>query len=122
MVSEPARGDNILDLFLASNHTLLNTTEILLGICDHDITFSNVSVLPKNKPTKNMISHYIKKKTDWVVLNLSGRKNLQKCWLTSKRVHLRNSGMLLKSALNFESEKLVPIKKISEKRSLPWIT
>ena len=39
MVSKPTRGDNNLDLFLTSNHTLVNNVEILSGISDHEFQY-----------------------------------------------------------------------------------
>ena len=47
MVSKPTKGDNVLDLFLTSNHTLVNKVEILSGISDHGISISNISIKPK---------------------------------------------------------------------------
>ena len=41
MVSEPTRGDNIFDLFLTTNPTLVNSVEILPGLSDHDINFQS---------------------------------------------------------------------------------
>ena len=51
MVSKPTRGDNILDLFLTSNHTLVNTVQVLPGLSDRDI-IANVSVTRKMKRQK----------------------------------------------------------------------
>ena len=39
MVSKPTRGDHVLDLFLTSNHTLVNKVEILPGISNHEFQF-----------------------------------------------------------------------------------
>jgi hypothetical protein len=44
---------NILDLFLISNYTLVNKTEIIPGISDHDIITTTVHARPiilKQKP------------------------------------------------------------------------
>ena len=46
MVSTPTRGDNVLDLFLTSNHTLVKNIDVLPGISDHDLVFSEVSTKP----------------------------------------------------------------------------
>ena len=37
MVSEPTRQDNILDLFLINNDSVVSKVTILSGISDHDI-------------------------------------------------------------------------------------
>ena len=47
VVSEPTRGENVLDFFLTSNHTLVNDIKISPGIADHDIVVANVNVKPK---------------------------------------------------------------------------
>ena len=46
MVSEPTRGENILDYFLTSNPTLVNDIEIHPGIADHDLVLINANVKP----------------------------------------------------------------------------
>ena len=42
MVIEPTRLDNVLDLFLTSNHTLVQKVEIYPGIADHDVMVADV--------------------------------------------------------------------------------
>ena len=64
MVSKPTRGDNVLDLFLTSNHTLVNKVEILSGISDHEISISNVSIKPKMSRQKPILVP-IYRKADW---------------------------------------------------------
>ena len=43
IVNEPTRGENVLDLCLTSNHTLVNDISILLVIADHDMVVANAS-------------------------------------------------------------------------------
>ena len=47
MVNEPTRCGNVLDLFLTSNHTLVQKVEIVPGIADHDIMIADVNVKPQ---------------------------------------------------------------------------
>ena len=47
MVNEPTRCGNVLDLFLTSNHTLVQNVEIVPGIADHDIMIADVKVKPQ---------------------------------------------------------------------------
>ena len=56
--------DNVLDLFLTSNHTLVNKVEILPSISDHEISISSVSVKPKMTRQKPR-SVPIYRKADW---------------------------------------------------------
>ena len=46
MVNEPTRYDNVIDLFLISNHTLVQKIEIVPGIADHDIVVADVNIKP----------------------------------------------------------------------------
>ena len=46
MVSEPTRGENILDYFLTSNPTRVDDIEIHPGIADHDLVLINANVKP----------------------------------------------------------------------------
>ena len=48
MVSKPTRGDNIPDLFLTSNQTLVNKVEILSGISEKDQDQDNLLVKRRN--------------------------------------------------------------------------
>ena len=46
MVTEPTRGDNILDYFLTTNPTLVNNIEIHPGIADHNMVLVNANIKP----------------------------------------------------------------------------
>ena len=46
MVTEPTRGDNILDYFLTSNPTLVNSIEIHTDIADHNMVLVNANIKP----------------------------------------------------------------------------
>ena len=64
MVLTPTRGENILDLFLTSNHTLVKNIDVLPGISDHNLVFSEVSTKPveTRQPPR---STYLYKRADW---------------------------------------------------------
>ena len=47
MVTSPTRGQNILDLFLTTNPTLLDNASITPGLSDHDIVLIQVNVKPE---------------------------------------------------------------------------
>ena len=93
MVSKPTRDDNVLDLFLTSNHTLVNKVEIFPGISDHEISISSVSLKPKITRQKPR-SVPIYRKADWESFNPTWPLKHQKFWIASKKVLLRKSGML----------------------------
>ena len=46
MVTSPTRGQNILDLFLTTNPTLVDNVSITPGLSDHDIVLIQVNVKP----------------------------------------------------------------------------
>ena len=59
MVSEPTRGENILDYFLTSNPTRVDDIEIHPGIADHDLVLSNANVKPyEGKQTPRSVPLY----------------------------------------------------------------
>ena len=64
MVTEPTRLENTLDLFITNNPTLVSKVDILPGLSDHDIVYSEVSVRPRVVKQKPRIVH-IYKRADW---------------------------------------------------------
>ena len=47
IIEEPTRLENTLELIVVSNPTLVNRTEILPGISDHDGHFVEIDISPK---------------------------------------------------------------------------
>ena len=61
MVREPTRGGNILDLFLTTNHTLVESVRIIPGLSDHNIVKCIVNSKPKvvkKAPRKTLLSEF----------------------------------------------------------------
>ena len=57
MVRDPTRQGNTLDLFLTTNHILVNSVNIIPGMSDHDIVEGVVDTKPastKKAPRKNI--------------------------------------------------------------------
>lgn len=52
-VQEPAMDHSPLDLFLSSNSTLVNRTNVLPGLSDHDAVFVQSLLSPTTPPPKN---------------------------------------------------------------------
>ena len=42
-MTSPTRGQNILDLFFTTNHTLMDNVSIIPGLSDHDIVLAKVN-------------------------------------------------------------------------------
>ena len=64
MVKEPTRYNNILDLFLTTNPTLIKSVACLPGLSDHDMVIAECALKPtplKQKPRKAQLF----RKADW---------------------------------------------------------
>jgi len=121
MVTEPTRYDNILDLFLTNNPTLVSKVSILPGIADHDMIYAEVSIRPKlNKQVPR--SMHVYRRADWESLkrHMSDFKDsfLSTCEGRSvNQLWIEFRDTLLKGI-----DKFVPTKTLSSKPSLPWLT
>ena len=64
VVKEPTRDENILDLFITSNETLVNRARVIPGISDHDAVLIESSLYPdtKKRPGRKVP---VWKKADW---------------------------------------------------------
>ena len=71
-MTSPTRGQNILDLFLTTNPTLVDNVFITPGLSDHDIVLTQVNV--KSEVLKQVPRNiHIYKKADWHRLKQSMR-------------------------------------------------
>ena len=69
MVREPTRGENILDLFLTTNHILVESVSITPGLSGHDIvkfTTNTKSTEVKKAPRKTLLY----READWASLKV----------------------------------------------------
>ena len=121
MVSKPTRGDNVLDLFLTSNQTLVNKVENLSGISDHKISISNISVKPKMSRQKPR-SLPLYRKTDWDSFRTFMASKYSEILDSFQESTVEEIWNALKTALDSGIQQFIPIKKLCSKRSLPWIT
>ena len=64
VIDQPNRGDNTLDLLVMNNPTLVNRTEILPEISDHNIVFTETDIIPK-KYTQTLHKLPIYRKANW---------------------------------------------------------
>ena len=121
VVSEPTRQENILDLFLTTNPTLISNIHCSPGLGDHDIVCAEASLKPtqqKQKPRKVLLLN----KADWPTLKAK-LKHFQQSFLAN---HLGKTVEELwtdfTNTLDKLSEECIPSKLIRGKSSLPWIT
>ena len=121
MVTEPTRYENVLDLFLTNDSTLVNKVEIIPGFSDHDIVYTEVSIKPQILPQKPRVMS-VYKKADWDALSCH-MSTFQKAFMEDHESKSVNKLWLdFKTALQEGIDKFVPKKTISSKPSLPWMT
>ena len=121
MVTESTSYENILDLFLTNNPTLVNKVEIMPGLSDHNIIYTEVSIKPQILPQKPRVMP-VYKKADWEALSCH-MCNFRKSFMENHESKSVNKLWLdFKNALQDDIDKFVPKKTISSKSSLPWIT
>ena len=121
MVTEPTRYENVLDLFLTNNSTLVNKVEIIPGFSDHDIVYTEVSIKPQILPQKPRVMS-VYKKADWDALSCH-MSTFQETFMEDHESKSVNKLWLdFKTALQEGIDKFVPKKTISSKPSLPWMT
>ena len=121
MVTQPTRHENILDLFLTTNPTLMDQDDCRPGLSDHDmvtVTCALKTSVQKQKPRKV----FLFKKADWPRFK-SLMQDYQQKFLLS---HLDRSveelwSDFISTIVTFASQ-CIPTKKIQSKLSLPWIT
>ena len=118
MVTEPT---NVLELFLTTNNTLVQKTEILTGIADHDILGADVIITSQvGRQNPGNIPLYRKADCDGFrkyILNFASD-----FIINYENLDVEQLWNSFKSAINQGISKFVPIKRSGVKKSLPWIT
>ena len=121
MVTEPARQNNILDLFLCTKPTLFNHIGCHAGIGDHDLVTAQCSLKPSvHKQKLRRVQLF--KKADWPKLKflMADFKDRFIAEHIGKPVDLL--WLEFTKALEKFSSQCIPTKLIWGKSSLPWIT
>lgn len=119
VVADSTRGDRILDLFLTSYSTFIDSVDIISSLGDHDIVRIEASVMPMIlRPTKMKIILYSKRnftdmKIDFLHFSLSFLENFR-----ARSVH--ENWDILKHKLFSLMEKYIPSKVTSTRYNLPW--
>ena len=121
MVREPTRGGNILDLFLTTNHTLVESVSIIPGLSDHNIVKCIVNSKPKvvkKAPRKTLLY----RKADWASLKVHMQSFCHSFLSSCEGKSVEVMWTEFKEALNSGIQKFVPSKFAGNKKHLPWIT
>ena len=121
MVSEPTRQDNILDLFLTNNDSLVSKVTILPGISDHDLVSCIVRLKPiilKQIP-RVMPLH---RKADWTAFKAFAKDKCEELLKDHTSKSVEDLWSSFKGVIHNGIAKFVPDKTLGTKKSLPWIT
>ena len=121
VVSEPTRQDNILDLFLTTNPTLIMKINCSPGLGDHDIVSAEALLKPtlqKQKPSKVLLFA----KADWTTLKAKMKSYQQSFLINHFGKTVEELWTDFAKTLDKISEECIPSKIIRGKSSLPWIT
>lgn len=114
------RKENILDLLITNVPNLVNRTEILPGLSDHDAVFGEIDVYPSYKPTtKPKIRNYNKMNKQAFTEFLNNYKmDFEKEKTLKDANELWND---FKNALNTGAERYIPTRTPKKHDKLPWI-
>ncbi|MCG7878228.1 MAG: endonuclease/exonuclease/phosphatase family protein, partial [Candidatus Thiodiazotropha endolucinida] len=121
LVNTPTRGNNVLDLVIANNPSLIAACRVIPGVSDHDAVLTEVNLKPiRNKQNPRKIPLY--KKADWIGLRkhmLDFGQSLRENFDITTPVNQlwENITSELERAIN----KFIPHKTSKSKDKQPWI-
>ena len=120
MVTSPTRGQNILDLFLTSNPTLIEKVSVLPGLSDHDIVMAEVNAKPtvmKQVP-RNILLY---KKADWDQLKESMREfhKIIQSDLATADIQVLWDEFVTKLQQGIDT--CIPVHKAGSSNGIPWV-
>ena len=111
----------MLDLFFTNNTSLINRTEVIPEISDHDVVFIDTNVQPtRTKPTPHKTYQY--KKANFEAL----KRDLNDCVnnILEREPNMSTNELWLeiKESLLNKMDEHIPHKMTSTRFSLPWVT
>ena len=121
VITTPTRGDSILDLFLTPDPDLIESTDVVAGIGDHDIVKVTTRIeARRKKPTSRKILLW--KKADLVKISNEARKANDRLLSRSCTENINDLWSDYKSDLLEILNTHVPSKFTSTRNHQPWIT
>ena len=121
LIEEPTRGPNTLDFVVTNNPSHFTRPQVIPGLSDHDIVFSEIDTKPLSRKQKpRQIPLY--RKANWETMK-------EKITETHKKIQeLEANGgtvgelwLLFKTRLSQSVMDHIPHKSTKQKDSLPWI-
>ena len=120
-MTSPTRGQNILDLFLTSNPTLVDNVSITPGLSDHNIVLIQVNVKPEvlKQVPRNI---HLYKKADWDQL----KQSMRDVYVELKQSDLATTSVQsmwdrFTTGLEQGIDKFIPVRKAGTRDGFPWI-
>ena len=121
IVQEPTRLLNVLDLIITNRPSQINRTQILPGISDHEVVYTEFDIKPaRKKQLPRQVPLY--KKADWTGFRQHAKQlahELNKAQLTSDTESLWN---LFKNGVTDGIKKYIPHRRAKTRDSQPWIS
>ena len=121
LVTEPTRGENILDLVITTNPTRCMKTTVIPGVSDHDIVLTEYDTRPiRHKQFRRQIPLY--KKADWdsIRQHLENTYNIMRD--RAENMSTQDLWTMFKEALLQGVKDHIPHRHTKGKDQLPWIT
>ncbi|KAK6188800.1 hypothetical protein SNE40_004902 [Patella caerulea] len=122
LVEEPTRNNNILDLMLTNLPSKVQRVEVIPGIADHDIVFTELDLSPViHRQTPRQIPLYRKAKWDNMRTDMKEIQNTTE-EMTSSHTSINEIWDTFQVALEKSSSLNIPSKTAKRKDGSPWIT
>ena len=121
IIEEPTRGTNILDLIATNHPSSFRRTEIIPGVSDHDIVYTEIYIVPTRQQQKpRQIPLY--SKTKWNNVNSDVKA------IYNEIMNMKNIGESVNSMWTYFQNNLdnsiknnIPHKTAKNKDGYPWI-
>ena len=121
VIDRPTRGENILDLIFTTNTTLVQNSDVIPGIGDHDIASLVVSIKPyinRQQPRKILLY----KRADWDGFReYMHTYSDEFCSRNHSHSNVDDLWSEFTQSLEKGTSKFIPSKKARTKNGLPWV-
>ena len=121
MVTEPTRGNNILDLIFTTTPDLVDSVQVCLGMSDHYAVTAEVNMSAKFNPKRTRMV-YLYKRANWDQIR-NDLNQFQQTFIASHFVNsVGDNWEALKSAIKDTIKTNILTESLRGKKNLPWIT
>ena len=121
VIDKPTREENELDLMAVNNPALRNRIEVIPGISDHDVVFSELDIPPlRHRQTKRKIPIYGKAK--WNEINEEMKKTYELVTAQNAESDIKTMWETFKTSLQSAISQFIPHRTASSQDRPPWIT